>query len=574
MRGRLFFKLLGSFAVMIAVTVVAFDIAVTRAWEASLLAEVESSLRQKTAMFAERVEAAPPESLQSLAVEEARLAGARATVIDRSGKVLAESEADPAQMENHGQRPEIRQALAGGVGSDVRVSRTVGVELLYVAVPVKIGVVRLAHPLEVLKQASREVRRRLLTTSLLAFLLAIVLAAFSAQVVASRLNRILRFADSISAGDLTARLDMEYRDEFGQVADALNDTARRLESSFGALEDSHRELQAVLDSMQEGVMAISKDGRVQWANKQMDRLLPTGIRLGAPMAETVRDPDFRDIIHETVRTHHVATGRASSMIPGRVFNVTAAPMPSGATLVVLHDLTDLERVEKTRRDFIANVSHELRTPLTSIQGYAETLIETTNEETTREFLEIIRKNAARMTRLTEDLLILAKVESGEKKPVLQALAASELLEDAEQYFREHQAECGLTLNVQNSAFKLVSADRDAIFQVITNLIDNACKYAAEGKRIEIGALDIEGYVEFYVRDFGPGISSEHLSRLFERFYRVEKARSRETGGTGLGLAIAKHIVRAHGGLITARSELSHGSTFLFTLPEAREASGD
>jgi two-component system phosphate regulon sensor histidine kinase PhoR len=262
------------------------------------------------------------------------------------------------------------------------------------------------------------------------------------------------------------------------------------------------------------------------------------------------------------------------VIPGKVFNVTSAPMPSGATLVVLHDLTDLERVEKTRRDFIANVSHELRTPLTSIQGYAETLIESTNEETTRDFLEVIRKNAARMTRLTEDLLILAKVESGEKKPVLQALAASELLEDAEQYFREHQAECGLTLTVQNSAFKMVSADRDAIFQVFTNLIDNACKYAAEGKRVEIGALDVEGYVEFYVRDFGPGISSEHLSRLFERFYRVEKARSRETGGTGLGLAIAKHIVRAHGGLITARSEIARGSTFLFTLPEAREESSD
>jgi len=572
-RGRLFFKLLGSFALMIAVTVVTIDIAVTRAWEASLRAEVEASLREKTAMFAERVQREPVGSLQTLAVEEARLAGARSTVIDSSGKVLADSEADPAQMENHGGRPEVRQALAGGVGSDIRLSRTVGVDFLYVAVPVKFGVVRLAYPLDVLKRASHEVRRHLLITSLLAFLLAILLAAWSAQIVASRLNRILSFADSISAGDLSARLKMDYRDEIGQVADALNDTAQRLEQSFGALEDSHRELQTVLDSMQEGVLAISKDGRVRWANKQMDKLLPTGIRLGAPLAETVRDPDFLDIITENVHTHHVATGRASSVIPGKVFNVTAAPMPSGATLVVLHDLTDLERVEKTRRDFIANVSHELRTPLTSIQGYAETLIESTNEETTREFLEVIRKNAARMTRLTEDLLILAKVESGEKKPVLQALAASELLEDAEQYFREHQAECGLTLTVQNSAFKMVNADRDAIFQVFTNLIDNACKYAAEGKRIEIGALDVEGCVEFYVRDFGPGISSEHLSRLFERFYRVEKARSRETGGTGLGLAIAKHIVRAHGGLITARSELTHGSTFLFTLPEAREEHG-
>jgi two-component system phosphate regulon sensor histidine kinase PhoR len=328
-RGRIFFKLLGSFALMIAVTVVIIDIAVTRAWEASLRGEIEKSLRQKTAMFAARVEVEPFASLQPLAVREAALAGARATIIDRGGKVLADSEADPAQMENHGSRPEVRQALAGGVGSDVRVSRTVGVDFLYVATPVKIGVVRLAYPLQALKQASSEVRRHLLNTSLAAFALAILLAAGSAQVVSGRLNRILGFADRISSGDLSARLTLEYRDEIGQVADALNDTAQRLQDSFRALEDSHRELEAVLDSMQEGVMAISRDGRVQWANRQMDKLLPTGARLGALVAETVRDPDFLDAIQENVRTRQVVTCRAPSIVPGKVFNVTAAPMPSG-----------------------------------------------------------------------------------------------------------------------------------------------------------------------------------------------------------------------------------------------------
>jgi two-component system phosphate regulon sensor histidine kinase PhoR len=556
---------------MIVVTLLTMDLVITPAWEASLRNEIESSLSQKTAMFAARVEANHGSPLQSIAEQEAHLAGARATIIDRSGRVLADSEADPATMENHAGRPEVRQALAGSVGSDVRLSHTVGVDFLYVAVPTEHEVVRLAYPLSVLKQTTREVRRRMLVASIGAFLLATLLAALLSQFLTRRLKRILQFADRIAEGDLSARLTENSSDEIGQVASALNATAKRLENSFGQLEDSHRELQAVLDSMQEGVIAVSRDGRAEWANRQMSRLLPTGVRLGAPVVETVRDPEFVQLLQQITTSRHVATCRALSIVPGRVFNVTAAPMPAGASLFVLHDLTEIERVEKTRRDFIANVSHELRTPLTSIQGYAETLLDTATEESTREFLEIIRKNAARMTRLTEDLLILARVESGEHKPRLQPLAASELLHDAEQYFREHQAECGLELCVNTSALKLVNADRDQIFQVFTNLIDNACKYAAEGKRIEIGAHDIEGFVEFYVRDFGPGISSEHLTRLFERFYRIEKARSRESGGTGLGLAIAKHIVRAHGGDISAISELHHGSTFEFTLPEARQA---
>jgi two-component system phosphate regulon sensor histidine kinase PhoR len=245
-------------------------------------------------------------------------------------------------------------------------------------------------------------------------------------------------------------------------------------------------------------------------------------------------------------------------------------MPSGGSVAVLYDLTDAERTETTRRDFIANVSHELRTPLTSIQGYAETLLDGVNsEETQRDFLEIIRKNSSRMTRLTEDLLILARVESGDKKLQLRAVSAAELLRDASDYFNDHRADSGMKLDVVNEALKLVSADRDAIFQVFSNLIDNACKYASQGGRILIGAHDVEGYVQFYVRDFGPGIASEHLPRLFERFYRVDKARSRESGGTGLGLAIAKHIMLAHGGLIAAESELNHGCTFVFSIPEAR-----
>jgi len=286
----------------------------------------------------------------------------------------------------------------------------------------------------------------------------------------------------------------------------------------------------------------------------------------------VRDPDFLRAVRSVSLAHKVFTARATSILPGRTFDVTAAPMPGGGAVAVLRDLTETERMEKTRRDFIANVSHELRTPLTSIQGYAETLLDSSPETNhVREFLEIIRKNASRMSRLTEDLLTLARVESGEQRFDVQPVTPGELLQEAVENFREQARSHGIELQVEDSAQDAVSADREAIHQVFSNLIDNALKYAASGRRLVLGARPAERGVEFYVRDFGAGISSEHLPRLFERFYRVDKARSRESGGTGLGLAIAKHIVLAHGGAIRAESELNHGSVFLFTLPLATAA---
>jgi two-component system phosphate regulon sensor histidine kinase PhoR len=247
-------------------------------------------------------------------------------------------------------------------------------------------------------------------------------------------------------------------------------------------------------------------------------------------------------------------------------------MPGGAVLV-LHDVSDLERLEKTRRDFIANVSHELRTPLTSITGYTETLLESgaAGNASNREFLEVIRRNATRMTRLTEDLLKLARVESGEWKLEIQDVAADELLNEAYAALHKLAEQHGKQLMIQSSSTTRVLADKEAIQQVFANLIENACKYAPAGTQIALGVNEQTETVEFYVRDSGPGIAAEHHSRLFERFYRVDRDRSREAGGTGLGLAIVKHIVLNHGGSVRVESELGHGSTFLFTLPSATVA---
>ena len=581
MNSRIFFKLLAAFLIVIAATAVTLDFMLGSAWEVSLRTEIERNLTQKTLLFAHRVETDRAHSLVEIAAQEGQAAGARATIIDASGKVLADSESNPANMENHATRKEFLAALAGKTGSNERRSATLGIPFLYVAAPIAGGAVRLAYPLSDVAAVQAQVNRRLLWGSAVALLVALLVATLASTATARRLEHIVDVAAHIAQGDLKARVQDRSLDEIGRLGGALDQTARQVERSFAAVRSSQRQLETLLNSMQDAVIAVSADGLVQWANQPMDRLVPQHTRLNAPVVETIRDPDFLAAVKAATTTKEVKTTRATSIVPGRAYDVTAAPLPGGGAVAVLRDLTETERVEKTRRDFIANVSHELRTPLTSIQGYSETLLDTTPENgvPTREFLEIIRKNAARMSRLTEDLLTLARVESGETRFDAEPVPPIELLHDAEESFREVARGQGVDLQIiegEGSApvdsLPAVLADREAIHQVFSNLIENAMKYGSAGGRVVLGARPaergVEFGVEFYVQDFGAGIASEHLPRLFERFYRVDKARSRESGGTGLGLAIAKHIMFAHAGTIRAESELGHGSTFLFTLPTA------
>jgi two-component system, OmpR family, phosphate regulon sensor histidine kinase PhoR len=574
LKNRIFFKLLAVFLIVIAATAAVLYVVIGNAWETSLRTEIERNLVQKTLLFAHRVETDKSHPLAEIAAQEGQSAGARATIIDASGRVLADSQSNPDAMENHSHRKEFVAALKGQTGESERRSATIGIPFLYVAAPIAGGAVRLAYPLSDVEAVQAQVRHHLLWGSLFASLIALLIAAAASVWTSRRLQRIVDVAARIEQGDLRARVNDRSMDEIGRVAAAIDKTARQIELSFAAVRSSQHQLETLLNSMQEAVIAVSADGLVRWANHPMDQLVPQHTRLNAPIVETIRDPDFLAAVQAATITKQVKNGRATSIVPGRAFEVTAAPLPDGGVVAVLRDLTETERVEKTRRDFIANVSHELRTPLTSIQGYTETLLDTTSENSnsSREFLEIIRKNSLRMSRLTEDLLTLARVESGETRFETEPIPPLELLNDAEQSFREIARTQGVDLKIVDSqaleSLPPVLADREAIHQVFANLIDNAMKYGRSGARIELGARAAPRGVEFYVRDFGAGISSEHLPRLFERFYRVDKARSRESGGTGLGLAIAKHIMLAHSGSIRAESEIARGTTFLFTLPTA------
>jgi two-component system, OmpR family, phosphate regulon sensor histidine kinase PhoR len=419
---------------------------------------------------------------------------------------------------------------------------------------------------EVLKRLGWEA----LWSGLIALVVALPLAAWVAGRIMDRLHHVVDFARRIASGDLDARLPASGADELSEMETALNQTAERLGQSINETESRRQELAAMLDSMQEAVVAVTAEGQVRWSNTVMQTMAGTQIRVGRPLAHSVRDPDLLACVKGALENKQICTGRASSLAPGRVFEISAVPLPSGGALAVLHDVTRIEAAERTRRDFIANVSHELRTPLTSIQGYVETLMDDPmpDPETTREFLHIIQRSARRMNRLTEDLLTLADVESPDYKLFRQAIPASALVDDAVASMGGLVSDAGLRLDLDGAPGDKVMADPDAMNQVFGNLIENAMKYGGSGGRLSIGARLLENEVEFWVRDYGPGIASEHLGRIFERFYRVDKARSRESGGTGLGLAIVMHIVQAQGGHVRAESELGSGAAFFFTLPLA------
>ena len=569
MRNRVFLKALAAFAAVIAVATLTLDVSMGQSWEARFRNDIERLLVQNAQGFSLRIQNDQRHSLQQMAEEEARITETRATIIAHDGTVLADSKADPETMENHAGRPEVAAALSGKTGTAMRLSHTVGVEFLYVAVPSGDKVARLAYPLSAFRAHISEIRRTLLKATALALIFALVLALAVAQNVSTRLKRIVGFAEKVAEGDLSARIAESSGDEIGQMATALDRTARRLQENFEKVRESRSQLEALLNSMNDGVIAVSPEMKVLWANRAMQAIAHRPVQVDAPVTELVRNPDFLATLRAALESKKRESAIVFSLSGRRSFSVTAEPLPDGGVVSVLHDISEIERVEKTRRDFIANVSHELRTPLTSIRGYAETILE--GDEIhggAREFLQIIRRNAERMARLTEDLLVLARVESGEEKLDLRPHPARELVAEAAAAMHESARAAGVEISVDSVPEVSVLADAYAIHQVFANLITNAVHYAQTGKKIVLGAVEQADAVEFFVRDFGLGIASVHLPRIFERFYRVDKARSRESGGTGLGLAIVKHIVLNHGGAVRVESEISHGSTFFFTIPKA------
>ncbi|HZY61996.1 MAG TPA: ATP-binding protein [Edaphobacter sp.] len=408
-------------------------------------------------------------------------------------------------------------------------------------------------------------------------------AAWNAQWMVRSVHRDIATIENAvrSIPESTDSTSGSYRDfnDLHRMVSAKSELVRRTLAEAG---ESRSELEAMIDSMQDAVVAVDQSGRIRWSNRCMQRLIPEAssrgaVRVGHALVQTIRDPDVLHCVKIALEERTIAERRSTSLTPGRIFEVSASPMPDGGAVAVLHDITRIEQVERIQRDFVANVSHEMRTPLTSITGYVETLLdhEKRLSAQAREFLGTILKNATRMNRLTEDLLAMARAESAEQEmhPVL--IRADVLVREAVQSMRGMVQDADAVLEIEETTEAEVIADTDAIVQVLNHLIENGIKYGmarnAERGRVVVSAREVTEPrvgIEFRVRDYGQGIASEHLSRIFERFYRVDKARSRESGGTGLGLAIAHRVVEAHGGVIWAESELNAGTTFIVVLPKA------
>ena len=415
--------------------------------------------------------------------------------------------------------------------------------------------------------------------------LRIVTGAFVCAISAYWAHRVLVRAAAGLAADLVPANHSGHErkvslSELDVVAAAHDRNASRAKDQLATALEGRAELESILDSMEDSVVAVDAAGRIQWTNSPLRALLPgtpeSGtVRLGHALVHTIRDPEVLACVESALKDRHPEERRATNVAPGRAFTARAAPMPHGGAVAVLHEVTRLEQLERTQRDFVANVSHELRTPLTSITGYVETLLEDAAEEdlegtVEREFLTTIMKNAARMNRIVEDLLVLARVESGDQIVNTSHIKASTLVRESMDAVAGILRDSDVALVWGTLTDTEVRADPDAALRVLSNLIENAVRYGgtSSGARVIVSAADTDASVVFSVQDFGAGIASEHIPRLFERFYRVDKARSRESGGTGLGLAIARKLVESHGGRIWCESDLHRGSTFSFTLPKA------
>ena len=492
---------------------------------------------------------------------------------------------DLATIESHRDRPEVRAALTGGAGRAIRRSETVGHDLLYVALPVQdgprtVGIVRLALPLEVVTGAYASIRQVLLAGGFLALAVALGIGLFVARRVTRPVVEMQSVARQMAGGDYTVRAPVRSPDEIGRLGRALNVMASRFRGKIEDLEREQATITAILDSMVEGVLAVDGRDHLLLLNQSVRAMFRLGPRLGPgkPFLEVIRNADLFDLLEACRAAGGEMVSRELSLTTPveRVHEVHALPLRLGGegigVLMVLHDVTELRRLERVRTEFVANVSHELRTPLTAIRGYLETLLEggLDQPDNGRRFLQIVFRHTERLGRLLDDLMDLSNIELGKVTLKREPTDLADVLEPVLAIVRPQAEAKRLAVAADlPRGLPTVSADRDRLVQILLNLVDNAVKFTPEGGRVTVTASPWEGMVEVVVADTGVGIPSTDLPRITERFYRVDKARSRALGGTGLGLAIVKHLVQAHGGELRIESELGKGTTVSFTLPTAR-----
>jgi two-component system phosphate regulon sensor histidine kinase PhoR len=581
MKNRLFWKIGLLYLLMLLLVLGAVDIYVVRALRREFLDAAFSQLESLSRLAL----SSPPESLTEPDLKEWTMwfsqTGIRVTLVDDNGKVLADSSEDPAKMENHRARPEIREALQAGSGRAVRRSPTLLRDLVYLArrYDAKDGkpvVLRLSLPLYRLEDALHDFRSGLWSFSLLVLALAGAGSLLFFRNVSGRIGRLKEFSRRVAEGDFRPLSLDQSNDELADLSSTLSQTAVKLDQTIQSLTEERNQSAAILASMEEGVLVVGRDQRVIFCNSAFCEA--AGVQNisweGRAVMELVRHSDLLSFIQRALTCGETVHGEVVvGSIRTRTFAVTSAPISSdGSTtgaVMMLHDISEIRRLERARRDFIANVSHEFKTPLTAIQGFAETLLGGALEDTEnrRRFLEIIREHALRLGRLTDDLLKLAQIEAGQLPREAQPVPVAQVIDPCMEIARLKAEQKNVLLDAEyDGALPPLMGDVRSFQEILVNLLDNALRYSSPGGRVHVRAAVEGSEIVLSVADTGIGIPKAEQDRIFERFYRTDAARSRESGGTGLGLSIVKHLVEAHGGRIRIESEVGRGSTFYIHLP--------
>ncbi|MCB9799707.1 MAG: PAS domain S-box protein [Candidatus Omnitrophica bacterium] len=513
--------------------------------------------------------------------------GTRITIIHDDGVVLADSQRTPdevRQMDNHRNRPEIRIAFEGGVGTSARYSTTVGEKMLYAAAPLmrdgKVsGVIRAALPLRKVEHVLAAAEKPIQIGLWLGAFLVLVMSFWVARYQTKRIGEITKAAERYAKGDLKKKIFIDAKDEIRILADSMNYMAISLQQRIEEIEAEKTKLAAILENMAEGMIAVDHERHILMINTSVEKMfgISRSEMIGRSLIETIRNPKIDLMMEQAVAGRTIASQEIELLHPeGKVLNANAVGIGSKnkqvAGILVLHDMTKIRKLEKLRTEFVANVSHELKTPLTTLKGFIETLLSGAlrDGEKAKSFLTMMETDTDRLTRLIDDLLELSKIESKEiplnLAPLNIGLEFDRVINRMRPGIEKKQIFC--VNQILSGQIPSVMGDRDKLEQVIINLLDNAVKFNRQSGHLMVSAVLLKDRVRVSVQDTGMGIPKEDRERIFERFFRVDKARSRELGGTGLGLSIVKHIIEAHGGAVSCESEVGKGSTFSFTLKVA------
>ncbi|MDD5561693.1 MAG: ATP-binding protein [Candidatus Omnitrophica bacterium] len=524
-----------------------------------------------------------PADFQELALSMDKALGLRVTIIASDGKVLGDGELTKEHLfkvENHAGRPEVKDAFAAGLGLSKRYSYTIKKYMLYMAIPFAYGqgsgVLRFSVPLHDIELLEAKMRNVVAISIICILLLSLGLTFLASVFISQPLTEMSAVAEAMAKGDFSKRARMRSRDEIGQLAQSLNSMSEQIKDKIDRIDAERAKLDLVLSSMFEGVIVTDDKERITLMNPSLRKIfLLDSNPEGKKPLEIIRNAAVAEMVDKILKgKQHLATEEISVNIPEeRILRVNGVPIMRNnrleGAILVFHDITELRRLEQIRQDFVANVSHELRTPISSIKGYAETILEGALEdkENLKEFISIIYQDSDRLASLINDLLDLSRIESGKMKMLFMPLDTVSVIKRAVTVLENQAKAKSITFRLDiPSNIPRIRADEARFSQVMINLLDNAIKYTPENGSVSIIASLVDNYVQVDVVDTGIGISEKDLPRIFERFYRVDKARSRELGGTGLGLSIVKHIVSAHGGRLWVKSEPGLGSTFSFTIP--------